>query len=104
MAGFQFLIALGSLIGLFGLVVGALLLFFGGRPFKSKGLIILLIRILLVVVCARNKILFQLGYPGNQIFTGNMREREMLLTLWERYALVITNAERYLMKTADDNI
>jgi len=53
---------------------------------------------------ARNKILFQLGYPANQIFTGNMREREMLLTLWERYALVITNAERYLMKTADDNI
>ncbi len=32
-AGFEFLIALGSLIGLFGLVVGALLLFFGGRPF-----------------------------------------------------------------------
>jgi len=26
---------LSSLIGLFGLVVGALLLFFGGRPFKS---------------------------------------------------------------------
>jgi len=53
---------------------------------------------------ARNKILFQLGYPANQIFTGNMKEREMLLTLRERYALVITNAERYLMKTADDNI
>ncbi|GAH40944.1 hypothetical protein ES705_35142 [subsurface metagenome] len=45
-AGFEFLIALGSLIGLFGLVVGALLLFFGGRPFKSKGLKILLISIL----------------------------------------------------------
>ncbi len=35
MAGFEFLIALGSLIGLFGLVMGTLLLFFGGRPFKS---------------------------------------------------------------------
>jgi len=35
MAGFEFLIALGSLIGLFGLVMGTLLLFFWGRPFKS---------------------------------------------------------------------
>ena len=43
LAGFEFLIALGSLIGSFGLVVGALLLFLGGRPFKSKGLKILLI-------------------------------------------------------------
>ncbi len=43
MAGFEFLIALGSLIGLFELVMGALLLFFGGRSFKSKGLKILLI-------------------------------------------------------------
>ena len=34
-AGSEFLIALGSLIGLFGLVVGVLLLFFGGKPFKS---------------------------------------------------------------------
>jgi hypothetical protein len=53
-AGFEFLIALGSLIGLFGLVVGSLLLFFGGRPFKSKGLKILFISILLVVVCGFN--------------------------------------------------
>ncbi|GAH68040.1 unnamed protein product [marine sediment metagenome] len=54
MAGFEFLIALGSLIGLFGLVVGSLLLFFGGRSFKSKGLKILFISILLVVVCGFN--------------------------------------------------
>jgi len=53
---------------------------------------------------ARKKILFQLGYPSNLIFTGTMSEREMLLTLQERYALVITNAERYLMRTADDEI
>jgi len=53
---------------------------------------------------ARIKILFQLGYPSNQIFTGIMDEREMLLTLQERYALVITNTERYLMRTVDDNI
>ncbi|TES98133.1 MAG: DUF87 domain-containing protein [Promethearchaeota archaeon] len=53
---------------------------------------------------ARMKILFQLGYPSNQIFTGIRSEREMLLTLQERYALVITNNERYLMRTADDNV
>jgi len=52
---------------------------------------------------ARNKILFQLGYPSNQIFTGIVDEREMLLTLPERYALVITNTERYLLRTVDDN-
>jgi len=53
-AGFEFLIALGSLIGVFGLVVGALLLFFGGRPSKGTGLKILLISILLVIVCGFN--------------------------------------------------
>ena len=32
----------------------------------------------------------------------NLKEREMLLTLWERNALIITNRERYLMETADE--
>ena len=50
---------------------------------------------------AKNKILFQLSYPNNQIFTGNLKERETLLTLRERNALIITDRERYLMKTAD---
>ena len=53
-AGFDFLIALASLIGIFGLVIGGFMLFLGGRPFKSKGLKILLISILLVVVCGFN--------------------------------------------------
>ena len=44
-AGFEFLIALSSLIGIFGLVIGGFMLFFGGRPFKSKGLKIMLISI-----------------------------------------------------------
>ena len=34
--GFEFLIALGSLIGIFGVVIGGFMLFLGGRPFKSK--------------------------------------------------------------------
>ena len=50
------------------------------------------------------KILFRLGYPSNEIFTGNVKEREMLLNLEDRYALVLngTNGERYLSRTADD--
>lgn len=50
------------------------------------------------------KILFSLGYPSNEIFTGNVKEREMLLNLPPRYALVIngTNSERYLSRTADE--
>ncbi len=51
---------------------------------------------------ARQKILFKLGYPSPQIFTGSMNEREMLLNLPGRYALIMTNTERYLMKTAED--
>ena len=51
---------------------------------------------------SRQKILFKLGYPSNQIFTGSVEEREMLLNLQGRYALVLTNSERYLMRTAED--
>lgn len=53
---------------------------------------------------ARKNILFQLGYPSNQIFGGTIKERDMLLTLQGRYALVINNNERYLMRTRDDLI
>ena len=50
------------------------------------------------------KILFGLGYPSNEIFTGNLKEREMLISLKPRYALVLNgiNEERYLCKTDDD--
>lgn len=50
------------------------------------------------------KILFSLGYPNNEIFTGNIKEREMLLCLKSRHALVLNgiNEERYLCKTDDD--
>ena len=51
---------------------------------------------------ARKKILFQLPYPSNQLFGGTIKERDMLLTLQGRYALVINNNERYLLRTRDD--
>jgi len=53
-AGFEFLIALASLIGIFGLVIGGFMLFFGGRPFKSKGLKIMLVSIVLLVLFGLN--------------------------------------------------
>ena len=52
--GVEFLIALGSLIGLFGLFFGVIMLIFGGRPFKSKAIKIVLISTILVVVCCLN--------------------------------------------------
>lgn len=53
-AGIDFLVALGSLIGFFGLILGVALVFLGGRQFKSKGLKVLLISIILVVLFGVN--------------------------------------------------
>ena len=54
LAGIDFLIALASLIGIFGLVLGGFMLFLGGRPFKSKGLKIMLVSIILLVLFGFN--------------------------------------------------
>jgi len=54
LGGIDFLMALGSLIGFFGLVLGIALLFFGGRPFKSKGLKILIISVVLLFLFGFN--------------------------------------------------
>ena len=51
MEGFQFLQALGSLIGLFGLVFGLIMLFFGGRFAKTKAIKIVIISTVLVLIC-----------------------------------------------------
>jgi len=51
---------------------------------------------------ARIRIIFRLGYPNNEIYTGKLEEREMLLSLESRYALVLNENERYLCKTMDD--
>ena len=53
-AGIDFLMALGSLIGFFGLVLGIGMLFLGGRPFKSKGLKILIISVILLFLFGFN--------------------------------------------------
>ena len=52
--GIDCLMALGSLIGFLGLVLGVALLFFGGRPFKSKGLKILVISVVLLFLFGFN--------------------------------------------------
>ncbi len=77
---------------------------------RKKGLGILILEqkphLLLdgVVDSAQIKILFGLGYPSNEIFTGNIKEREMLLGLEPQLSLVLNDLtnERYLCKIADD--
>jgi len=54
LAGIDFLMALASLIGFFGAIVGVALLFLGGRQFKSKGLKILVISIVLLALFGYN--------------------------------------------------
>jgi len=53
---------------------------------------------------AEIKILFGLGYPHNEIFTSNLKNREMLLGLKPQYAVVLNDLteERYLCKIIDD--
>ena len=51
MEGLQFLQAVGSLIGLFGLVLGIIILIFGGRFNKAKALKIVIISTVLVLIC-----------------------------------------------------
>ena len=49
-AGFEFLMALASLVGIFGAVLGGYMLFFGSRPFKTKGLKLLLVCVVLLAL------------------------------------------------------
>jgi hypothetical protein len=50
LAGIDFLMALASLIGFFGAIVGVALLFLGGRQFKSKALKVIMISIILLAL------------------------------------------------------
>jgi len=54
LAGIDFLMALGSLIGFFGIVLGGAMLFIGGRQLKSKGLKVLVISIVLLALFGFN--------------------------------------------------
>lgn len=54
LAGMDFLMALGSLIGFFGVIFGVAMLFLGGRQFKSKGLKVLVISIILLALFGFN--------------------------------------------------
>ena len=54
LGGIDFLMALGSLIGFFGVLLGLAMLFLGGRQFKSKGLKVLVISIILLALFGVN--------------------------------------------------
>lgn len=48
--GVDFLLALGSLVGFFGTVLGFAMLVMGGRQYKSKGLKVLLVGLILLAL------------------------------------------------------
>jgi len=49
--GFEFLIALGSLLGLLGLIAGFVLLFLGGHYSRRTAFNILIVSFILVCIC-----------------------------------------------------
>jgi hypothetical protein len=51
LVGFEFLIALGSLIGLVGFIVGIILVIWGGGRLRYKMIGVTVISLLLLVVC-----------------------------------------------------
>ncbi|MFX0026701.1 MAG: hypothetical protein ACFE8M_09810 [Candidatus Hermodarchaeota archaeon] len=53
-AGIEFLIALGSIIGLLGLVMGIIFLIWGGSRLRYKMLGVVLVSIVLLVICGFN--------------------------------------------------
>ncbi len=51
---FEFLLAVGSILGLIGFIVGLLILFFSGPRSKEKFIPFLLICLLLLIICGWN--------------------------------------------------
>ena len=49
--GFEFIMAFGSLIGLVGLIVGLILVMWGGSRLRYKMLGVTIVSILLLIVC-----------------------------------------------------
>lgn len=79
------------------------------REFRSKGLGMIIadnrpsVLFESVPDSASLKVLFRLAYPCNEIFTNDSEEKEMLLQLENRQALVMngTTGNKYLIKTLD---
>lgn len=52
--GFEFLIALGSLVGLVGFIIGLIFVIYGGSRLRYKMLGVTIVSLLLVIVCGFN--------------------------------------------------
>ena len=49
--GFEYLIALGSIVGLLGFLIGMIFLVWGGQRYRTKMLGVIIASIVLLVVC-----------------------------------------------------
>ena len=52
--GIEYLIALGSILGLLGFVIGMIFLIWGGQRYRSKMIGVIIASILLLAVCGLN--------------------------------------------------
>ena len=52
--GIEYLIALGSIMGLLGFIIGMLLLVWGGQRYRSKMIGVIVASIVLLAVCGLN--------------------------------------------------
>ena len=49
--GFEYLIALGSIVGIFGFMIGIIFLVWGGQRYRNKMLGVIIMSIVLLAVC-----------------------------------------------------
>jgi len=52
--GFEYLIALGSIVGLFGFMMGIIFLIWGGQRYRNKMIGVIVASIVLLAVCGVN--------------------------------------------------
>ena len=52
--GIEYLIALGSIMGLLGLIIGMLILIWGGQRYRDKMIGVIVTSIILLAVCGLN--------------------------------------------------
>jgi hypothetical protein len=63
LGGFEFLIALGSLVGILGLLIGIILAIWGGGRLRYKMLGVIIASFLLIVICG-----FDTGFKYFRVF------------------------------------
>jgi len=54
LGGIEYLIALGSILGLLGFVIGMIFLIWGGQRYQNKMIVVIITSIVLLAVCGLN--------------------------------------------------